>query len=714
MEQRVGLQELIRAAGVIPLDSRQPVLPAPTQPAVVASEDDHARARSILLERRAKNPETKSVLKSIFKSSKDKDKAHDAIQFSQDELDQTLSAVIRDVSTGPGLIQAFLNLGAKVNIIETLDKKKKSGAQANTSLRRRSTVLQQAASLRKADGVSILASSGADQTTLDEALKAALTANDQPCISELLRHGADLNNFPNSLANAVRSNDLNLVRLLLRAPKPLHNNIISSCLPAAVQQTSDAVISLLIAYGADPNFDSASALNMAIGRHLYKLAVALVAGPTRLTPANLQHALDTTMRLPTRQATLHFLPLLFCCGLPPDSRGLSDFLICVVRGNDTAGARMMISYGVSTATNEAECLREALENSNWVLVHAILQTPVAQQHAVAALASIPRNAPYSDRYCVVNGLIQKGVKGSPLGPLLTQSTKERDYQLIELLLGADAPVDSNDGGALHAAVLNKDLKSLQLLLSTRPSPESLSKLFELLQNGFSASERRNISRLLLEHGARGPGVDQALVDAIADTSSERDLALITDLVRKGASVDYENGKVFSLAVAQVDVSLLRLLCNARPTASSTSTALPLAFDPKTGRHEKTLEIIELLLSYGIKDEPAGQALQIAINGGPSNIDIVQRLLTASPGLLSTAFAHAAALEDPQKKAPILDALLKLGVPQDSLDQALAAETRHAVATKDTTSTKLLLGQGASWKTPSITTQPYQSISDTIY
>lgn len=695
MQRRVGLNELIQASGVTPLGQRQAILPAPTQPAIVASEEDHAQARNILLERRAKPAETKKGLKSIFKSSKDKDKSQDAALFSQDELDQALSAVIRDATTGPGLIQAFLSLGAKVNVIETLDKKKKSGAQANTSLRRRSTVLQQAASLRKADGVNILASSGADQTTLDEALKAALSANDHACITELLRHGANLNNFPNALANAVRSNDLNLVRLLLRAPKPLRPDIISSCLPAAVEQTSDVTISLLITYGADPNFDTASALNMAIGRQYYKVAVALVSGPIRLTPSNLQHSLDTTMRLPTRQATLQFLQLLFCCGLPPDSRGLSDFLICVVRGNDTAGARMMISYGVSTTTNEAECLRETLANSNWAIVDAILQTPLAQQHAVAALNALPRNMPQPDRFRVVSALLQKGVKGRPLGPLLTQAIKERDYKLVELLLGADVPVESGDGGALHAAVFNKDLQALKLLLNTRPSPEALGEVFRLLQNGFTASERREFSRLLLENGARGPGVDHALVDAIADTSSARDVALITDLVRKGASVDYDNGRVFSLAVAQADMSLLRLLCNARPKPSSTSAALPLVFESHAGRHAKALEIIELLLSQGVEEEPAGQALQLAIKGGPGNIDIIERILTASPSLLSIAFKHATAIEDPQKKAPILDALLKLGVPQESLDQALAAETRHAVSTKDTTSTKLLLGQGAS-------------------
>ena len=44
-------------------------------------------------------------------------------EFSQDELDQALSAVIRNPASSPGLVQALLSLGAKVNYIDTADKK---------------------------------------------------------------------------------------------------------------------------------------------------------------------------------------------------------------------------------------------------------------------------------------------------------------------------------------------------------------------------------------------------------------------------------------------------------------------------------------------------------------------------------------------------------------------------------------------------------------
>ena len=434
-DRRVNLGDLLQNAGITPNTTRQPCLPPPSQPSNLTGEEDRTQARDILIRRRQKNPESKdAVLKRIFKSSKEKDKAHDTTQweFSQDELDQALSAVIRNPDSSPGLVQAFLGLGAKVNFVDIPDKKKSKGTAPNSSLRRRSTVLQQAATLRKADSVNLLACSGADQTTLDEGLKAALTAKDQACIEELLRHGADPNKSPSTLATAVQSNDQSLVRLLLRAPKALRPEIVSSCLLTAVRENSEPIVSLLIGYGADPNFDSASALNMAIGKEDWKMTLLLVAGPIRLTPPNLQRLLDTVMRLRTCVATLQFLQLLFCCGLPPASIGLSDLLICRVRKNDTVGSKMMIDYGVPTTTNEAECLKLAIENANWALFDAILATPIEAQHASAALPILSLDTPRLERTHAIKALVHKGASGRPLSPWLTLVVKEGDMSLVRL------------------------------------------------------------------------------------------------------------------------------------------------------------------------------------------------------------------------------------------------------------------------------------------
>jgi ankyrin repeat protein len=702
MKSRRSLQQLIEDAGVCPVLVRQPCLPAPSQPAITASEEDHTLARELLVDQRRRNPDYKDPnkqLKRIFKTSKEKEKLQDTNRwdFSQEEIDQALSAVIDKPTTSPGLIQAFLNLGAKVNFIDTSDEKKTKGSKKLDVLRRRSTVLQQAATSRRADSVSLLASSGADQTTLDIGLRAALAANDYSCVQELLRHGADINSVPNALADAVRSNNQNLVRLLMRAPKALRPEIVSSCLPAAIQHKSEPIVSLLIGNGADPNFNGATALSMAIASREYRLCVALVAGSIPLTVVSLQALFEVVMNMQQTPLETHqYLQLLLCCGLPPSSPGLPGLLVAATKRNDTNISLLLIQYGVSTALNNAECLRHAISHLNWDLADSILNEPLSATHASAVLASLPLTTPKSDRFRIVGALVQHGASGPPLARWLIKAVEESDFPLMDLLLRAGAPLESGNSRALHSAVARKDLKSLQTLLqNTQPSPQSLSDIFPLLRQGHSPAERLETARVLLQHGARGPEVDQALVDATADTSNSRDLALITELVRHGANVNHNGGKAVSIAVTQADMSILHLLCESKPATSSTSAALPLAFDANGQRHSSTSQMIELLLKGGIEEGPALAALKIAVRGGPENLDIINRLIVANSRLLGPAFQYAIALKSVRKKVPIISSLLKLGVTQGAIDEALAAETRHVVDNTDFVVLSVLLEKGAS-------------------
>jgi ankyrin repeat protein len=698
MKGRRTLQDLVNEAGITPIGLRQP-LPAPSQPAIIASEEDHAHARNLLVEQRKSNPDYKDPnkqLKRIFRSSKEKEKLQnpETWEFTQSELDGALSAVIDKPTSSPGLVQAFLSLGAKVNFIESSDKKTK-GVKPNVSARRRSTVLQRAATLRRADTVGLLASSGADQTALDDALKAALGANDQSSILELLRHGADVNKFPNALADAVRSNDQNLVRLLLRAPKAFRSEIVSSCLPAAVQAKSEPVLSLLIGYGADPNFNGASALNMAVSTREYRLAVALVAGPVRVNPESLQNVLDPALRIPAGQELYQYLQLLLCCGLPPHSSSLPGLLVTACKRNDTPLARLLIDYGVSTSTNEAECLRSAISHSNWVLIDAILRTPLSSANASVALAILPINSPKAERLQVIGALLQKGASGPPLDRWLIRAVEESDAPLMDLLLHAGAPLASGNGGALQLAIIRKDKQSLRTLLNAKPSPQTLSQAFPLLQQNYSPPERLDVARILLQSGAHGQEVDQALVDAVADTSHSRDAALITELAQHGANVNFDNGKVIQLAAAHADLALLQLLCKSSPSSQSTSAALPHTFATNGRRHPTTLPMMRVLLSNGIEESHASEALRTAVNGGPENLDIIKCLLDADARLLGIAFQYATGLENTHQKAQILRSLLERGIRQDVLDDALATETHHVVSNHDSTVLELLLEHGAS-------------------
>jgi hypothetical protein len=462
-----------------------------------------------------------------------------------------------------------------------------------------------------------------------------------------------------------------------------------------VQQKSEPILSLLIGHGADPNFDGASALNMALTQREYRLAVALVAGPIPLTPATLQSLLATALAMPTAQELHQVLQLLFCCGLPATGASLEGLLIAAAKNNDTSMAELLVRYGVSPGANEAECLRVAITHSNWTLVDAILETAISPAQASIALSVVPLEATKPERLHIISALVRKGASGKPLQHWLVRAVEDGDSSLMDLLLNAGAPV-SGSTGAIQAAVARKDTRSLRTLLSSQATtPQSLATVLPSIRSGYTAAERLEVTRLLLAHGARGPEVDQALVDAIADTSTSRDVALIAELVRHGVNVNHADGKAISLAVTQADVPILHLLCDARPSLSVTSAALPSIFEANGGRRPTTLSMLELLLAHGVEEEPAISTLKLAVKGGPENLDIIQRLIAANARLLGPAFDQATTLDSIQKKTPLLGYLLTKGMPQQSLDQALVAEVRHTAQYHDSTVVRILLEHGAS-------------------
>lgn len=293
------------------------------------------------------------------------------------------------------------------------------------------------------------------------------------------------------------------------------------------------MISLLIGHGADPNYSDASSLVTAVSQRQYHLAVALVAGPIPLTPKSLQAVFETVMGISDAQDLYKFLRLMLCCGMSPSNSTLGGLLIAACHRNDSRMAEMLISYDVPTSLEESKCLKEALANANLRLVDAILENPIPPAHASMALDVVPTDLAKADRLRIIGALLTKGANGRSLEQWLVRAVEDGDAALMDLLLNAGTPLSDGGNRAIQAAVVRKDNRSLHTLLASRPSPRSLASVFPLIRSGYTAPERFATVRVLLEHGARGPEVDQALIDAVADTSSSRNIALIAELVRHG-------------------------------------------------------------------------------------------------------------------------------------------------------------------------------------
>ncbi|KAF2803492.1 ankyrin [Mytilinidion resinicola] len=697
MSTRTSVAELARRAGISPPVSRQPCLSAPSKPPPRVTDEDRTQARNLLSEQRMRKPgyvQPDKQLKRIFRSSRVNERLGDPTHwvFSQEELDEALLGVINEHQR-PSLVQALLDLGASVNIVEaSKDKTKKK----NDTLTRRSTVLQRAISKRGVESVSLLASSGADRRTLNDGLKVALAEKDLSCIEELLRHGADINQHNDGFTQAVASADLALLHLLLRAPQPPNPDLVSRSLHLAAQFQSIPTVCLLIAYGADPNHHDASAFKQALSTRNYHLAVAIASSPIAITPHALQGTFDIVLRNPDQAVLEDFIELLLACGLPSTTEGISQLLVCAAKSNRITFARKLVKNGVSPDYNGAESLKRAISDCNWLIVDILLSSTISRTNASDAVVSISTRIGRQERLSIIDKLAQRGATGIPLGEFLIVAVEEDDLELLSLLVRLGAPLNNRSNRALLSVIAMRDLRKLRLLLRLEAPPAALSQLFPLLRQGYTRSERLDASRLLLEAGAKGHEVDQALIDAVADTTPSRDFALI-EILRSKADVDCEEGMSLVLAIQQKDLPVIRSLCNAGPSVFTVSKVLPLAFGVN-GLTELTasevLRIVDLLLPLKPSSESVAQAVTIAVSGGFKNIDIITRLVGNDAAMGSFAFRAALRLTRLEDKLRILSALLPGFIPPEETGRALVMETETAVHSNILTLVQLLLHNGA--------------------
>lgn len=694
MAARTSVVELARHVSVSPV-ARQPCLSAPSHPPPDVSDLDRTQARNLLVEQRRGRPDYKEPdkeLKRIFRSSKTNERLQDPAHwvFSQEELDEALLHVIEQ-QLRPSLVQAFLDLGANVNIVET--SKDKSSKKKGGSLERRSTVLQRATSLRKLDSISLLASSGADRRTLNDGLKVALAAKDLSCIEELLRHGADINTHHEAFRQAVCSADLPLLHLLLRAPQPPNPDLVSQSLDLAVQFQSVPTVCLLVGYGADPNALEGAAFKRALSIRNYRLAVAVASSPIPISSRSLQGTFDIVLRNPEQTVLEDFIELLLACGVPATHEGLPQLLVCAVESNRREFVRKLVTNGVPADFNGAESLKRGISDCNWPIVDILLSSTISPINASSAVSLIPARASRQDRVWAVDKLAHRGASGSSLGELLIVAVEEDDPELLSLLVCIGAPMNNKECRALRSIVATRDLRKLRLLLGGQPPKKLLGQLFPLLRDGYTRLERRDATMLLLEAGAHGPEVDEALIDAVADTTSSRDLDLI-GLLRPKANVDYREGMCLVLAVQQKDLPVVQSLCEAKPASLSASKALPHALGPNGVKYPATVQIIELLLAFGPSKDSVARTLHVAVGGGSPNIDIILRLVGGDPAMGGLAFRAALALTRVEDKFKILSALLPGFLPSEETGRALVAETQTAVSSNVLTLVHLLLSNGA--------------------
>ena len=639
----------------------------------------------------------------LLKSKGSKQRAQDTHNwiFSNGEKSHALK---RAVESGfVGVAEVLLDMGADVNAVR--EEAKSKILRTKSVIARPVNYLQVAATTNNVEMVNLLASRGVSSRSLGEALEKAVVQNLPNVVLALLQHEADPNALDGVIfKSAIQSQRPKIVELLLRARVKVAQTYLAANLPVAILQPRPEIVSLLVAYGADVNYDDASALRKAIQRERIDLVLAIMKGkPSRESvSAAFEDAFSANTSMMPREQYL-LIEILLCGGAQGEC--VAETLVQVVRSGNKNIARLLILHGASPLHRNAEALKIAVAAGDVDLVNILLVDSVTKKCASRLFKEIPRPYTEPQTYNLMSALIFKGASGASLDEALVVAVQQQSGVITRLLLDHKASADFNDAQALQIAASAADLSTISLLLSKgRPRAHSMQYVLPLVPPS-PQKLRYHMIKSILDAAAPvripTPLLDAALMQTIDTQSHEIDLPLANILIVAGANVNHSNGICFRLATKRGELDLLELLVTSSANRSSISSAVPEV--SRLPHSSLKRRIMTLLLDHGAWGPAVSQALIDALEEELLDEDMVMALLAhadvnyrggqalvlamrltaklvsslidlGKPDQQTLNAALSIALDPSTKdRQAKLDLLLKAGVDQKGLDDALVQE-----------------------------------------
>lgn len=588
---------------------------------VETSTVDRSDAHNILVHIRRQNPKARG-LTTLFKSKKSKLNAADTRTwiFESHELSLALREVVQEVGN-VRMANELISMGADVNDFKS---KARGFRVASTPI----NYAQIAVNRNDADMLSFLATSGVSSSNLIDALERSVEQNLPSMVKILLQHGVDPNARNGSIfTSAITSQSPVLVRLLLRSRQGIRKDLLTRNLPTAVEHGQIEIVSRLVAYGADPGFENASALRRAVKAQRIDLTLAIFKGvegslSRQIATSVIGDAFSATSSITIDQQSL-LLEILLMAGASGDS--VAEILAPVVRAGQQSIAELLVRYHVNLQFNNAEALRIAFSASNLGILSALLSGNIEKEVASSLVDEIPRTWNEDQIHSILSLLIWKGAKGPSLSRALVSAVQRKSVKSINMLLDHGANIDFDGSQPLQVATTGGDIQILNLLLGKgQPSSRSLQVVLPVVSE-FPLQTRLEMTKSIIN--AAGPNgivasvLDDSLLSALSRPSYEFHqllIPLVEVLITAGARVDYKRGKFFQLAAGFRSIELLELLIHNTSQPASLSPAVRVCM--KMEDSEKRRKFIRVLMEHGAKGLEVNQALIDAV--AERSIDIV--------------------------------------------------------------------------------------------
>lgn len=292
---------------------------------------------------------------------------------------------------------------------------------------------------------------------------------------------------------------------------------------------------------------------------------------------------------------------------------------------------LLLDSKASADYDDAQALQVAATAGNLNAFKRILSKgkpkPQSMQYVLPLVPPGPPRLRYDMTKSIIDAASTAGISTPRLDAALMEAVDTQfpqiDLDLVNLIVGAGADVNCLGGKSFQIAAKKESIELLELLVRSKPQPSSLSSAVPVAMRLVESGLRMKVMAILMDHGAQGPAVAQALSDAIGEKPLDGNLVLY--LLSK-ADVDHHQGQALCNAVKFASINIVASVLDlGRPNHRSRLAALPIVLDPATGDR---LAKLDLLLEAGVDQMSLDKALVQEIrNGSNSDITVIEMLLT---------------------------------------------------------------------------------------
>ncbi|PHH74529.1 hypothetical protein CDD80_3012 [Ophiocordyceps camponoti-rufipedis] len=481
-----------------------------------------------------------------------------------------------------------------------------------------------------------------------------------------------------------------LVSLVLRSVRHPEESWMSMAMCDAARAGCFDAVLLLSRSTADGNYNQAEALRSAVCSGRQDIVLAIIIGSNPPQRSALNKALHTIQRDSSLQPAIKFklVEVLLCAGAGGVSA--SQTLEKYYQADFLDMAALLAKYGAAAEYEDAAVLKSAVARGEMILVEAFLRLPGAISSATAStcVSLIAEDASFDQRHAILSLLLRQGANGQALDQMLVDAAKAGDAKSVDLLLTpffpavsprcstnpnrhAVATVDYNLGEALCAAMLRADLHMTRKILSRQPSPATLAAVFPLTKQ-LPNEERCPMTELFVQSSLPSACLENALVDAVNQCASERDVSLITLLLRYESEITFSHGTGLSSLIKEANLELLDpLMQNITPKTAAAHLQDMMAVEDRSTRAHLAAMLLRAGADKGI-DQVASTLLAVLAED-PVDLPFLTMLLEqgrADINVLDGAVINkAVAHPNPE----VLDVIINQGEPStSSITRALRA------------------------------------------